>query len=181
MSGPQQGELVLAICPYAKRISVAVFEGPLSPIDWVTKEVRGRTLSELALETAKQFIERYQPDVLVLRSHNRKRESAQHLRRTERLLATYAATQAIEYERYTREDIRICFGSAGALTRQEIAEVIAAQIAAFSVYLPKPRRPWEQESHSMALFDAASLAMTYYAVQEFQRRGEERSEERSEA
>lgn len=164
MKGFKDAELVLAISPCTRGLAFVVFEGPLSPIDWGVRDIRGAKRNETALEATKDLIKQHQPDVLVLHAYpgtSTKRLGRVH--RLSRLMAAYAAAEAVECNRFSRQDIRACFRDAGAVTRYEIAQVIAAHVPALNHRLPPMKKLWQSEDRRMRLFDAASLVMTYYA------------------
>ena len=160
MSGRQCKDSVLALYPFSRGLAFVFFEGPLSPVDWAVKEVRGAQKNARSLEMAKRLIGRLQPDVVVL--DDRAGRRSQRIRRLQRLIASHAEGQVIEVQRFTRREIRQCFGTLGASTRYEIAQVIASRIDAFSHRVPPVRKIWKSEAPRMKLFDAASLAMTFY-------------------
>lgn len=163
MSGLRHRDLVLAVHPFTRGIAFTLFEGPLSPIDWGVKDIRGRQKNVASLEAIKRLIERLQPDILVLQDLAGPSERrSQRVRRLQRLIEIYAQAEALEVHRYTREDIRECFKEAGASTRYEIAQAIASQVHAFGHRLPPVRKIWKSEDARMGLFDAASLVMTFY-------------------
>lgn len=163
MSERQSSELVLALYPSARGLAFVIFEGPLSPIDWGVKAVRGRhDRITVLFEMAKSLIERYQPEIVVLQGHRKGNRRADHARRLEQMILTCAAGQNAEAHRYTREDVRNCFRQSGAITRYEIAHAIAAHIPALSHRLPPMKKLWQSEDGRMGLFDAASLALTYF-------------------
>jgi hypothetical protein len=64
---------------------------------------------------------------------------------------------------YSREQVREVFASNGATTRHQIADAIAKRIDAFGQRLPRNRACGDREFHHQGLFDAAALAMTYFA------------------
>ncbi len=155
---------VLALHPFSRGVAFALFEAPLAPIDWGVKEVRGKRKNARSLEVAKALIDQHQPDVVVLEEctgpYSRR---AQRVHRLLKLIANYAAGQTVEVHTYTRANIRDCFKAVGAKTRYEIAQAIASQVAAFGHRLPPLRKIWMSEDVRMGLFDAASLAMTFYS------------------
>lgn len=157
------GELILALQPSARGLAYIIFEGPLSPAVWQIKDIRGAQKLRLTFQAVIELITRYEPDVLVIESkigtHTRQMGTR---RRLERMLVAYARGRGLDVYAYTRANIRSCFAAVGAVTRREIAEAIAGQIHAFH-RLPPKRKPWDPEHRRMSLFDAASLAMTYYA------------------
>ncbi len=158
---------VLAIHPFSRGLAFALFEAPLSPIDWGVKDIRGKEKNARSLEVAKQLIEQHQPDVLVLEDcaspYNRR---ARRIHRLQLLIANYATGQATEVHSYTRSNIRECFKAVGAATRYEIAQAIASQITAFGHRLPPLRKLWMSEDVRMGLFDAVSFIMTFYSRME---------------
>lgn len=163
MSLPRRRDLVLSVHPFSRGIAFTLFEGPLSPIEWGVKGVRGKQKNALALEATKKLIQRLQPDVLVLEdSSDRHSRRAERIRRLQSLVANYAGGEAIEVRHYSRRDIRDRFKSAGAVTRYEIAQVIASQVHAFGHRLPPAPKIWNSRDVGLSLFDAASLAMTYF-------------------
>src|SRR5438105_4808427 len=110
----QTSELVLTLYPSARGLAFVIFEGPLSPIDWGVKAVRGsQDRIAILFETAKSLIERYQPEIVVLQGHRNASGRADHARRLEQMILTYAAGQNTEAHRYTREDVRSCFRQSG--------------------------------------------------------------------
>jgi hypothetical protein len=65
---------------------------------------------------------------------------------------------------FSRDDVRSCFKQFGAHSRYEIAQAVARNAEAIRHRLPKPRRIWESEGRSMALFSAAALVLTHYQL-----------------
>lgn len=156
-------DLVLAVAPNTRGIAYAYFEGPLSPVDWGIKELRGHDKNGQGLSAVRSLVEHLQPDVLVLEDYSAHRtRRADRIVRLQRMIASYAATEAIEVAGYARSDIRATFAPAGATTRYQIAELIAGQVHAFSFRLPPVRKLWMSEDRRMALFDAAALALTHF-------------------
>ena len=165
MSGARERDLVLAVYPFTRGIAFTLFEGPLSPIDWGVKDVRGSRKNAASLEVTKQLIERLQPDILVLLDLSRTSgRRSERIRRLQRLIEIHGLAQAIEVHRFTREDIRKCFKGAGAATRYEIAQTIASHVHALGHRLPPVRKIWKSEDARMGLFDAASLVMTFFCL-----------------
>lgn len=155
---------VLAVHPTARGVTYVLFEGPLAPVDWEIKNVRGPRKNPRCLAFVSKVIERFQPDVLVIEDYRGKdSRRSERIQRLYRAIETAAHAQTVDIYRYTRPQIRACFSGAGAVTKQEIAIAIAKHIPAFEHRLPPVRKPWMSEDIRMALFDAASLAMTFYS------------------
>jgi hypothetical protein len=161
-------ELVLGVSLSTRGIAFTLFEAPVSPIDWGTHDLTRRRRNARSLELVERLIARLHPEIVVLEDctdpGNRK---SQRIRRLQQLIQNHCHGQAIGVYCFGRSQIRACFKAAGAVTRPEIAKAIAGQVHAFSHRVPPTRRIWDGESPKMALFDAASLVMTYYAQPQF--------------
>lgn len=156
-------ELVLALQPSARGLAYVLFEGPLSPIDWAIKDIRGPKKLSATFRATIDLITRYEPDVLVIEDKQvSSTRQLQRRKRFQRMLRSYAEGHALDVHAFTRSNIRACFADAGAVTRREIAQVIAGKIHAFS-RLPPERRRWNSEHQRMFLFDAAALGLVYFA------------------
>jgi hypothetical protein len=163
MSGPRRRDFILALYPFTVGLAYVLFESPLSPVEWGVKDIRGSRKVVQAIEAAQGLIDRLQPDVLVLQDFVGPTRRSARIRRLQRLIEGHAQAQALDVHRFSRQQIRDVFRPLGATTRYEIAQVIASQIHAFRHRLPPPRKIWKTEASRMGLFDAASLALTFYA------------------
>jgi Holliday junction resolvasome RuvABC endonuclease subunit len=164
-------DLVLGLYPTARGFAFALFEGPLSPLDWGNVDIKKRQdKNAVCLERVDRLVERYHPDVVVLeRCGVRGSRRSQRIHRLYRAIAAFAHTQGIEVEHFARSDIRARFAPLGAVTKHEIARAIAKNIPAFEHRLPPLRKPWMSEDLRMGLFDATSLVFAHYLTQAGQR------------
>jgi hypothetical protein len=168
--------LVLALRPFTRGVAFALFESPLSPVDWGIKEIRGGKQNARCAAAARNLMARFQPAVLVLPAHLPR--SGNRAARLLHLIANHATGQSIEICRYSQADVQAAFKDVGATSRYEIAQAIAGQVHAFGPLLPKLRKTWANESDRMYLFDAAALAMAYFAsLPEPEGEGEEAEKE----
>ncbi len=76
---------------------------------------------------------------------------------------TLAESENLTLVRYSKRRVKETFREAGAITRHEIAQAIAAHVPALSHRMPGMRKLWQSEDHRLAIFDAAALALTHYA------------------
>jgi Holliday junction resolvasome RuvABC endonuclease subunit len=162
MNHGKNDELVLGIQATTRGFGFALFEAPLSPIDWGAKEIRKRK-NETTLEKVASLIEWYQPTVIVLESTRggRYRRSAR-IRRLFRGIAQLARTRNVEVYRYSRAKTRACFEQLGATTKHEIAQVLGKHLPALQPHVPRRRKIWMSEDHRMSIFDATALIFTYF-------------------
>lgn len=153
---------VLAIDPMSKGFGFAVFEGPARLIDWGTKQARGAR-NHPYVKQAGELIERYHPDVLVV--EDTEARGSRRWKRVRQLIPkfrTLAVTRRVRFRRISRRKVQKHFAAAGATTKHQIAVAIAKQFPELDPRLPPPRKRWMSEDESMAIFDAASLALTFF-------------------
>jgi hypothetical protein len=157
---------VLALHPTTTGFGWALFEAPLAPVDWGTVRVP-KDRNAGCLSRIEEIIARLHPTEIVLESFegNGVRRSAR-IRRLYRSIISLAAVNGIGARIFSREAIAKTFSSLGTPSRFEIAAAIASHIAAFEHLLPPRRKIWLPENPRMALFNAAALAMTYFAALE---------------
>lgn len=164
MTAPHPKSLTMALHPVTKGFGWTVFEGPFTPYDWGTKDVRVHK-NGTCLALVEALIARYLPHTLVLEAYD-----PPHGVRSERVLrlckaiASLAADRGIEVAVYSRKDILACFTHVGARTRQDVAEAVVRHLDAFHRQLPNRRRAWEPENLQMSLFSAAALILTHYQL-----------------
>lgn len=160
---------VLSIYPTLRGYAFILFDSALSPHDWGTKEIKKDIACARTIESIKLLIARYRPDVLVLEDvadHRTKRSV--RLKRIHKAIARVTEDLSIEIAVVSRKNVRATFAQFGAITKHDIAKVIASKIEAFAASMPRVRKAWLAEDRRMGLFDAASRALTYYYTVEQQ-------------
>jgi hypothetical protein len=63
----ERSELVLAVYPNARGVAFVLFEGPRSLVDWGIKELKRSERHERCFRFVEVLLEKYRPDLLVLR------------------------------------------------------------------------------------------------------------------
>lgn len=155
--------LVFAFHASSRGFGYVAFEGPFSPHDWGTVAARGDK-NATCLRRLEKLLDRLQPECLLLEERHGVANRSDRISRLYKSITAICVSRSIELAVYRLDDIKACFRSVGAVTRQEIAEAVARQIPAFDHKVPRPRRPWESEARSMALFCAAALVLTHYQL-----------------
>ena len=159
-------DLVMSVFPNARGVAHVVFEAPDSPVDWGICDPRGDRRKHQAIRLIATRIERYSPDILILRDRagNRTGRVWRHAALMD-ALEKLAKRKGISIARYSREEVRQSFGSLGSPTRYAIVQAIAKQVPIFETYVPPIRKIWKAEDRRMGMFDAAALALTFYRKQ----------------
>lgn len=156
--------LVLAVHPTSRGFGWALFEGPVTPVDWGLATAK-MDRSARSLARFERLLERYEPWTVVFEAFedgaSRRYERIQELYRQ---MIAAAAMRDIRVAVYDRDTVRRCFEHAGKRTRHGIALSIAEQIELFRHRLPRERKRWESEDARQSLFDAVALALTHFAI-----------------
>ena len=155
--------LIFALHANARGFGYVVFEAPFAPYDWGTVGAKGDKNS-VCLRKLGKLLDRFTPETLVLEEAKSVANRSDRIARLYKAIVALCQGRNIDVAVYRLGDIKACFASIGAQTRQEIAEAVARQIPALDHRVPKPRKPWESESRRMPMFCAAALALTHYQL-----------------
>lgn len=156
--------LVLALHPTSRGFGWVLFESPLAPVDWGMASAKSGRNAKL-LARFERLLNRYQPCVVVLEEYERETsQRRERIRLLCRSMQHLTLTRGIGVKVYRRSAVQACFGTIGAKTRYEIALAVAQHIEVFRKRLPPEPKVWIGEDARHALFDAAALAITYFAL-----------------
>lgn len=167
MNHASTGGPVLAIHPTTQGFGYVLMASPLSPIDWGTREARGRNKNAACIKKVAHLIDAHQPDAIILEDPTAQgsRRSAR-IRRLSWAIATLAGDRAVDVHAYPRRMVHERFARVGARTGYEIATAIAMSVPAFERFLPPPRKIWMSEHPRMSIFMAAALAAVFFEAQD---------------
>jgi hypothetical protein len=157
---------ILTVDLRPQRFGFAVFKGPKQLLDWggSTYSARDRGRSAPIDKRLSPLLTIYAPSVLIVRKVTKaERERYGDLRPMVNVIKEQAADHSAEVEFVGREEIRRTFGRFGKTTKYDIAAQVAAFFPELTWKLPPPRKPWQTENRNMAIFDAASLGITYFS------------------
>lgn len=159
MPPTQHAQLVLALYPSSNGVGFCVFDTPSNLIDWGYSDIRWnkkvRTLQKL-----KSLIDLYQPGVLVL--EDTEATSCRRGRRIKTLtrsLTRAAVGWNVPVLHYSAEQVNNAFN---AKSKDARASSIIKVLPELNPYLPKKRSLWDSPHPQMQMFDAVSLALTYF-------------------
>jgi hypothetical protein len=155
-------DFVMAVFPNARGIAYVVLEGPQSPVDWGMSDPRGDTRKDKAVRYVAALLDRYTPEVLVLRDRADIHAGRGRLYRLIEALEELAETKGVPNVQFSRQQLRQSFEFLGSPARYAIVEAIAKHIPLFEPYVPPVRKIWKTEDRRMGLFDAIALALTFY-------------------
>jgi hypothetical protein len=160
---------VLAISPTSGGFGFAVFEGSERLIDWGLKTARHETNAR-CLRLVADLLTHYKPDVLVIEDLSKVTTRWWRWRRGRRVtdllrrIASLAARRNIECRRISQRTSKTLDAVFGPMTKYQIATALTALLPELGPWLPKPRKIYMSEDSRMSIFDAAALALTFFAA-----------------
>lgn len=141
-----------------------VLEWPANLVDWGVRAARrdklAGTLAKLSL-----LIGQYSPELLLLEKFNsRATRRGSRIRLLIESIRDFASDKGVHAVEIRRRSVRKVFLASRAQTKQEIAVEVARQLPDLAPSLPQVRKPWMSEDYSMAIFQAAAIALAYFQV-----------------
>lgn len=159
-------KLALAIDPTPRGFGYALFEGPGTPLDWGTTEIR-TDQNQKSLERIKKLIKFYHPEVLVLEDcSNGQGRRCERVKTLIDQIAEFSQSQNIPTVKYAADRIKDVFSIVGLRNKHQIAQEICARLPELAPRIPPKRKPWMSEDRRMGIFDAVALVLIYYYLEE---------------
>lgn len=163
MNGPLGPRSALSVEPRSKGLGYVASDGDGALVDWGGcraqaprhKVYRSRTL---------KLMRGFGPDILLIEDCGA--PSCRRRAKTKRLInliASDAEREGILVIKIKRSDVLKRFCRYGGRSTFDLAEAVCAVHPVLGSRLPKPRKPWESEHYSTALFEASARLSTFYA------------------
>jgi Holliday junction resolvasome RuvABC endonuclease subunit len=154
---------ILAIDPMSRGFGYAVLEGPTRLVDWGIRNAPNDN-SRALLRKIHNLISLYRPDVIVI-------EDCRHVRsrRRQRVRAVITqvaalATRGTEVQLIPAALVQSVFGAGRAVTKHQIATLVAEHFPELQHRLPPVRKPWMPEDARFAIFDAVAFGLTHFLL-----------------
>ena len=161
----QNPERVLALHATSRGFAYCVFDGPGTLSDWGIKHVGRGDKNRNCRQIAEQIIARHDPHAIVFEdvteAGGRRSSRIKNLYRDIEKLADRAALECYCYPWLMVFEV---FKGGSPRTRRDVAVMLAEILPAIARRLPPKRKPWLPMDPRQALFDAAALGITHYAV-----------------
>jgi Holliday junction resolvasome RuvABC endonuclease subunit len=162
-SNPQERR-VLALHQTSRGFAFVVLEFPSELVDWGARSTPARAASA-AVGKVSTLLEQYSPDVLLTADcvANAPRRNLRRMRFLGAVVGA-AASKGAAVRRISKQKVRKVFDAFEAVTRREIALVVARMLPELAPRVPRIRKPWMPEDYSAAIFDAAALALAHFSL-----------------
>ncbi len=157
------GQRVLAIDPTTRGFGFVILEGADRLVDWGLRDIRDDK-EQQTIEKLDDLICLYKPSILVVEDiEDPTSRRSPRIEAIIRSLRDLAIEKALRVRSLAPSKVRACFARSGATTKHQIAGVICGRFPELRLYRPPRRQLWMSEDERMAIFDAASLAATFFA------------------
>ena len=154
---------VLALDPMSRGFGYAVLEGATNLVDWGIRNAPNDNPRAL-LTKISDLIALYHPDVMVIEDCGHVRSRRRRRVRAAITQVAALATPETEVQLIPAALVRNVFGRRRAVTKHQIATLVAGHFPEIGYRLPPERKPWMPEDARFAIFDAVAFALTYYDV-----------------
>lgn len=158
----QRRNIVYALYPNANGFGFVYLDSPRNLLDYGAVRINPIS-NRKVLERIKKSFDYLKPSIVIIQDPdgNASRSGRRVNRLIDKIIAM-ANAEKLKVILYSRDQIRDVFEQFGAVTKYEISKVLLTEFKELELREPKKRKTWESESHNMPIFDALSLALTWY-------------------
>lgn len=157
--------IVFAIYPNANGFGYVYLSNPRRLIDFGVVRINPISNSRL-LKKMERMIQYFRPSLVIAPNPNG--DSSRMGMRTKKFvneIMKFAVGEKLPVEQYTRDQIREVFLQFGVKTKFEIARLLVKEFSELENKLPKERKLWASEDRNMVIFDALSLGLVWYYLE----------------
>ncbi|MBK7359012.1 MAG: hypothetical protein IPI45_07110 [Saprospiraceae bacterium] len=154
--------IICAIYPNANGFGFVYMENARKLIDFGAVRINPIS-NRKVLERIKKCFNYFRPTLVISLDPDGK--SSRVGRRTRKLITkiiAYAESEKLPVVQYTRDQIRDVFEGFGKTTKYEIAQFLLNEFTELEPKRPRARKLWMSEDRNMAIFDAFSLGLTWF-------------------
>lgn len=158
----EKNRIVFAVYPNANGFGFVYMENARKLIDFGA--VRINPISNRGImDRIKQSVNYLRPAIVIIQDPDgNSSRTGKRVRQLIQKIIFYAKAENLNVVQYSRDKIRDVFDQFGASTKYEISQVLITEFKELENKLPKKRELWTSEDRNMAIFDALSLALTWY-------------------
>lgn len=159
-------QLVFSVFPNASGYGYVYMKGPRKLINYGAIRINPVS-NKISLLRIKKSIEYYKPLILIIQDPKGKTSrTGKRVIKLIKNITNYAQKQNLKVVQYSRDKVREVFEQFGAVTKYEISQILLSEFEELKQKAPKPRKLWTSEDRNMSIFDALSLAITWYYFNE---------------
>lgn len=163
-NGLHRMERVLALEVRPRKFGFVVFEGPTRLLDWGVKSYQGRGTYRRAIlgKRISFLLKMYAPSVLVVRQGDSSpRKARRAILWAIKTIRAQANSKSNKLHSLNTREIWSFFAAHGCTTKHRIASLLADWFGELSWKLQPARKPWQGETSSTLVFDAAATGVAF--------------------
>ncbi len=161
----QRRNIVYAIYPNANGFGFVYLDSPRNLLDYGAVRINPIS-NRKVLERIKRSFDYLRPSIVIIQDpEGTASRVGRRVRRLIDKIIVLASEEKLKVVQYSRDQVRDVFEQFGAITKYEISKVLLTEFKELELRELKKRKTWESESHNMPIFDALSLALSWYYVE----------------
>jgi len=160
----EKNQTVLALYPNRYGIGYAIFDSPNNLVEYGIGYIRP-AINGKALKRVQEYIAYYKPDIILIRNTEKNSKTSKRTEKLINMICKEARLQNLDIHSLTRTQIKNVFIQFKAKTKYQISEKIIEWFPQLLSYQYPKRKEWMSENHNTGVFDAISLALTYYYLE----------------
>lgn len=162
----QSRKIVCAIYPNSTGYGFVYLENPRKLIDYGAVRIHPFSNRKL-LERVKKSFDYFRPSIVIIQDPDGNyARTGKRIRRLIDKIKEYAESEHLKVDQFSRDQIRDVFYNFGVLTKYDIAKYLLTEFKELALKEPKKRKMWTSEDTNMSIFDALSLALTWFYLKE---------------
>lgn len=161
----EKPKIVYAIYPNANGFGFVYMNSPRKLLDYGVVRINPICNFRI-LEKIKSSISYFKPAILILLDpESKSSRTGNRIKNLIDKISIYAQSENLHISLISRDQIRDVFENFGVNTKFEISQWLLTEFKELETRRPKERKLWTSEDRNMVVFDALSLAMTWYWIQ----------------
>jgi NAD-dependent DNA ligase len=162
----ETNKIVFAVYPNANGFGFVYMENARKLIDFGAVRINPIS-NRRVIERIRRSINYLRPSIVIVQDpESKSSRTGRRVKQVIKNVLVLAEELKLKTEQYSRDQIREVLEQFGATTKYEISQVLIKEFVELERKLPKKRELWTSEDRNMAIFDALSLALTWFYIHE---------------
>lgn len=158
----KKNNVVFSIYPNANGFGFVYMENARKLLDYGAVRINPIS-NRRVMERIQKMIDYFRPSiVIVLDPESKHGRAGDRVKKLVTKILDYAKDEKLPVMQYSRDKVRDVFEQFGAFTKYDISQVLLKEFDELEMRSPRVRQLWASEDRNMAIFDALSLAITWF-------------------
>lgn len=161
-----KNKVVYAIYPNANGFGFVYMENARKLLDYGAVRINPIS-NRKVLEKIKQALNYFRPSIVILLDpEGKSSRTGNRVKELIKKIVIHAGEMNLTVVQYSRDQVKDVFVQFGATTKYGISQVLLKEFTELEAKSPQKRNLWMSEDRNMIIFDALSLAMTWFYIGE---------------